>query len=176
MQHTVVSEILVPRVWGGSKISQIQKIQKILFSFKLPLSTFKRLQMLSNELSEIRAGHLAIISGGSGPQCSMIEGHLIAQHILHIGDPALSYTVLVESTKQLGLLGHVDIFAGVDLRVRHRVSGWRCRCAHSVQYIRKFLSHVFVAVENSSKSWKFKKFKKFIPPVQTPHRQARYTL
>jgi hypothetical protein len=109
---TVVSEILVPRVCGGLKIAQIQKIQKMLFCFKLPLSTFKRLQTLWNELSEIWVGRLAIISGGFGPQ-SMIEGLLITQHTLHVGgDPALSYTILVESTKQLGLLGHVDRFAG----------------------------------------------------------------
>jgi len=89
---TVILESLVPRVCGGSKILQIQKIQKMLFSFELPLSTFKRLQMLSNELSEIWAGKLAIISGGFGPQF-MIEGLLIAQRSLHIrGDPALSYT------------------------------------------------------------------------------------
>jgi len=47
----------------------------------------------------------------------MIEDLLIAQRTLHVGgDPALSYTILVESTKQLGLLGHVDRFAGADLR------------------------------------------------------------
>jgi len=58
---TVVSEILVPRVCGCSKIAQIHKIHKMLFSFELPLSTFKRLQILSNELSEIGAGRLAIV-------------------------------------------------------------------------------------------------------------------
>ena len=115
-EDTVVSEILVPRVCGGSKIAQIQKIQKMLFSFELPLSTFKRLQMLWNELSETWAGWLAIIFGGFGPQC-VIEDLLIAQRTLHIGgDPALLYTILVESTKQLGLLGHVDRFAGANLR------------------------------------------------------------
>jgi hypothetical protein len=109
-------EILVPHICGGSKIMQIQKIQKMLFSFELPLSTFKRFQMLWNELFETWAGQLAIISGGFGPQC-MIEDLLIAQYTLHVGgDPALSYTILVESTKQLGLLGHVDRFAGANLR------------------------------------------------------------
>jgi hypothetical protein len=80
---TIVSEILVPRVCGGSKIAQIRKIRKMLFSFGLPLSTFKRLQMLSNELSKIGAERFAIISGGFGPQCT-IEGLLIAQRTLHV--------------------------------------------------------------------------------------------
>ena len=43
MAVTVVSEIHVPRVCGGSKIAQIQKIQKMLFPLELLLSTFKRL-------------------------------------------------------------------------------------------------------------------------------------
>ena len=59
----------------------------------------------------------------------MIEGLLIAQRTLHIGgDPALSYTILVESTKQLVLLEHVDRFAGANLRGR---------CVHSVSLIAK---------------------------------------
>jgi hypothetical protein len=100
------------------------------FSFELPVSAFKRLQLLSNELSEIGAGRLAIISGGFGPQCT-IEGLLITQRTPHVGgDPALSYTIPVESTKQLGLLEHVDRFSGTNLRgetLGFRLEG--CRCA-----------------------------------------------
>jgi hypothetical protein len=92
--------------------------------------------MLSNELSEIGAGRLAIISGGFGPQCT-IEGLLITQRTLHVrGDPALSYTIPVESTKQLGLLEHVDRFSGTDLKgetLGFRLEG--CRCVHSVSLI-----------------------------------------
>ena len=62
---------------------QIQN-QKMLFSFELRLSTFKGLQMLSNELSEIG---LATISGGFGPQCT-IEGLLIAQRTLYTSEGA----------------------------------------------------------------------------------------
>ena len=46
-----------------------------------------------------------------------IEGHLVTQHTLSVeGDPALLYTILAESTKQPGLLRHVETFTGADLR------------------------------------------------------------
>jgi hypothetical protein len=107
-----------------------------LFSFELPLPTFKSLQMLWNELSATWAGQLAIISGGFGPQC-MIKDLLIAQRTLHVGgDPVLLYTILVESTKQLGLLGHVDRFSGANLR--GKTSGFWLEvqvCTFSIIYV-----------------------------------------
>ena len=101
------SEILVPHICGGLKL-KFRKFQKSCSSS----SDLSCIWKTSNAI-EWTIWNWGWMIGHHFWRFWAIEGHLITQHTLSVeGDPALMYTILMESTKQLGLLRQVKIFTG----------------------------------------------------------------